>query len=124
MERRSLHALRRSFASNLYARGAEVRIPSKLSGHAGVEIPCNRHIRFFEWEIGGILRQGVGEGTGEGRRAALLRWRTRPPSWSGEEFYRNCGSQSAFCLNISSTISRISRRDNTALVSGSKQMAR
>ena len=41
VEHRGLHALRHSFASNLYARGMEVKIISKLLGHAGVEITCN-----------------------------------------------------------------------------------
>ena len=48
---RGLHALRHSFASNLCARGAEVKIISKLFGHASVEITYNRYIHFFEVEI-------------------------------------------------------------------------
>jgi len=34
VEHRGLHALRHSFASNLYARGVEVKVISKLLGHA------------------------------------------------------------------------------------------
>ncbi len=58
---RGLHALRHSFASNLYARGVEVKILSKLLGHASVEITYNRYIHFFEEEIEDTLRQAVGE---------------------------------------------------------------
>lgn len=59
MEHRGLHALRHSFASNLYARGVEVKIISKLLGHASVEITCNRYIH-FEGDIDDTLRQAVG----------------------------------------------------------------
>ena len=38
VEHRGLHALRHSFASNLYARGVEVKIISKFLWHASVEI--------------------------------------------------------------------------------------
>jgi len=38
VEHRGLHTLRHSFASNLYARGVEVKVISKLLGHASVEI--------------------------------------------------------------------------------------
>ncbi len=60
VEHRGLHALRHSFASNLYARGVEVKIISKLLGHASVEITYNRYIHFFEGEIDNTLRQAVG----------------------------------------------------------------
>ncbi len=46
VEHRGLHALRHSFTSNLYARGVEVKIISKLLSHASVEISCNRYIHF------------------------------------------------------------------------------
>jgi site-specific recombinase XerD len=59
VEHRGLHALRHSFASNLYARGVEVKIISKLLGHASVEITYNRYIHFFEGEIDDTLRQAV-----------------------------------------------------------------
>ncbi len=36
VEHRGLHALRHSFASNLYALGVEVKIISKFLGHAGL----------------------------------------------------------------------------------------
>jgi integrase len=61
VEHRGLHALRHSFASNLYSRGVEVKIISKLLGHASVEITYNRYIHFFEGEIDDTLRQAVGE---------------------------------------------------------------
>ena len=61
VEHRGLHALRHSFASNLYARGVEVKVISKLLGHASVEITYNRYIHFFEGDIGDTLRQAVGE---------------------------------------------------------------
>ncbi len=48
IEHRSLHALQHSFASNLYARGVEEKILSKLLGHASVVIPYNRYFHFFE----------------------------------------------------------------------------
>ncbi len=60
VEHRGLHALRHSFASNLYARGVEVKIISKLLGHASVEITYNRYIHFFEGDIDDTLRQAVG----------------------------------------------------------------
>ena len=60
VEQRGIHALRHSFASNLYARGVEVKIISKLLGHASVEITYNRYIHFFEGEIDDTLRQAVG----------------------------------------------------------------
>ncbi len=60
VERRGLHALRHSFASNLYARGVEVKVISKLLGHASVEITYNRYIHFFEGNIDDTLRQAVG----------------------------------------------------------------
>ena len=60
VEHRGLHALRHSFASNLYARGVEVKIISKLLGHASVEITYNRYIHLFEGEINDTLRQAVG----------------------------------------------------------------
>ena len=60
VEHRGLHALRHSFASNLYARGVEVKIISKLLGHASVEITYNRYIHLFEGEIDDTLRQAVG----------------------------------------------------------------
>jgi TP901 family phage tail tape measure protein len=48
------------FASNLYARSVEVKIISKLPGHASVEITYNRYIHFFEGDIDDTLRQVVG----------------------------------------------------------------
>ena len=48
------------YSSNLYARGVEVKIISKLLGHASVEITYNRYIHFFEGEIDDTLRQAVG----------------------------------------------------------------
>jgi integrase len=60
VEHRGLHALRHSFASNLYARGVDVKVISKLLGHASVEITYNRYIHFFEGDIDDTLRQAVG----------------------------------------------------------------
>ncbi len=60
IEHRGLHALRHSFASNLYARGVEVKVISKLLGHANVEITYNRYIHFFEGDIDDTLRHAVG----------------------------------------------------------------
>jgi len=59
VEHRGLHALRHSFASNLYAQGVEVKIISKLLGHASVEKPYNRYIYFFEGTAGDTLRQAL-----------------------------------------------------------------
>lgn len=42
------------------ARGVEVKIISRLLGHASVEIACNRYIHFFGGDIGDTLRQAVG----------------------------------------------------------------
>ncbi len=60
VEHRGLHALRHSFASNLYSRGVEVKVISNLLGHASVEITYNRYIHFFEGDIDDTLRQAVG----------------------------------------------------------------
>ena len=60
VEKRGIHALRHSYASNLYARGVEVKIISKLLGHASVEITYNQYIHFFEKDIDDTLRQAVG----------------------------------------------------------------
>ena len=60
VEHRGLHALRHSFASNLYAKGVEVKVISRLLGHASVEITYNRYIHFFEGDIDDTLRQAVG----------------------------------------------------------------
>ena len=49
VEHRGLHALRHSFASNLYARGVEVKIILKLLGHASVEITYNRYIHSWRY---------------------------------------------------------------------------
>lgn len=38
----------------------EVKIISKLLGHASLEITCNRYIHFFEGDIDVTLRQTVG----------------------------------------------------------------
>ena len=59
VEHRGLHALRHSFASNLYARDVEIKVISKLLGHANVEITYNRYIHFCEGEIDDALRQAV-----------------------------------------------------------------
>ena len=60
VEHRGLHALRHSFASNLYARGVEVKVISKLLGHASTQITYDRYVHFFEGEIDDTLRQAVG----------------------------------------------------------------
>ena len=61
VEQRGIHALRHSFASNLYAaRGIEVKIISKLLGRASVEITYNRYIHFFEGDIYDRLRLAGG----------------------------------------------------------------
>jgi hypothetical protein len=45
----------------------EVKIISKLPGHASVEITYNRYIHFFEGKIGDTLRQAVGAWVGSYR---------------------------------------------------------
>mgnify|MGYP000864393144 CR=1 FL=1 len=60
VKHRGLHALRHSFASNLYARDVGVKIISKLLGHTSVEITYNRYIHFFEGDIDDTLRQAAG----------------------------------------------------------------
>ena len=60
VEHRGLHALRHSFASNLYARGVEIKVISKLLGHASTQITYDRYVHFFEGEIDDTLRQAVG----------------------------------------------------------------
>ena len=59
VEHRGLHALRHSFASNLYARGVEIKVISKLLGHASTQIPYDRYVHFFEGDIDNTLRQAV-----------------------------------------------------------------
>ena len=61
VEHRGLHALRHSFASNLYARGVEIKVISKLLGHASTQITYDRYVHFFEGDIDDTLRQAVGE---------------------------------------------------------------
>ena len=60
VEHRGLHALRHSFANNLYARGVGVKVISKLLEHASVEITFHRYIYYFEGDIDDTLRQAVG----------------------------------------------------------------
>ena len=60
VEHRGLHALRHSFASNLYARGAEIKVISKLLGHASTQITYDRYVHLFEGDIDDTLRQAVG----------------------------------------------------------------
>ena len=60
VEPRGLHALRHSFASNLYACGMEIKVISKLLGHASTQITYDRYVHFFEGEIDDTLRQAVG----------------------------------------------------------------
>ena len=60
VEHRRLHALRHSFASNLYARGVEVKVISKLLGHASTQITYDRYVHLFEGDIDDTLQQAVG----------------------------------------------------------------
>lgn len=60
VEHRGLHALRLSFASNLYARGVEVKINSKLLGHSSPQITYDRYVHLFEGDIDDTPRQAVG----------------------------------------------------------------
>jgi len=60
VEHRGLHALRHSFASNLYARGVEIKVISKLLGHASTQITYDRYVHLFEGDIDDTLRQAVG----------------------------------------------------------------
>ncbi len=46
VEHRGLHALRHSFASNLYACGVEIKVISKLLGHASTQITYDRYVHF------------------------------------------------------------------------------
>ena len=61
VESRGLHALRHSFASNLYARGVEIKVISKRLGHASTQITYDRYVHLFEGDIDDTLRQAVGE---------------------------------------------------------------
>ena len=60
VEHRGLLALRHSFASNLYARAVEVKIISKLLGHASTQITYDRYVHLFEGDIDDTFRQAVG----------------------------------------------------------------
>ena len=60
VEHSGLHALRHSFASNLYARGSEIRVISKLLGHASTQSSYDRYVHLLEGDIDDTLRQAVG----------------------------------------------------------------
>ena len=60
VEHRGLHALRHSFASNLYARGVEIKLISKLLGHSSTQITYDQYVHLFEGDIDDSLRQAVG----------------------------------------------------------------
>ncbi len=57
------NALRHSFASNLYAQGVEIKVVSKLLGHASTQITYDRYVHLFEDEINDTLRQASGHDT-------------------------------------------------------------
>ena len=59
-EHRGLHALRHSFASNLYARGVSVKVISKLLSHSSTQVTIDRYISLFEGDLDDTLRQAVG----------------------------------------------------------------
>ena len=60
VEHRGLHALRHSFASNLFARGVSVKVISKLLGHSSTQVTIDRYISLFEGDLDDTLRQAVG----------------------------------------------------------------
>ena len=60
VEHRGLHALRHSFASNLFARGVSVKVISKLLGHSSTQVTIDRYVHLFEGDIDDTLRQAVG----------------------------------------------------------------
>jgi integrase len=60
VEHRGLHALRHSFASNLFARGVSVKVISKLLGHSSTQVTIDRYISLFGGDLDDILRQAVG----------------------------------------------------------------
>ena len=60
VEHRGLHALRHSFASNLFARGVSVKVISKLLGHSSTQVTIDRYINLFEGDLDDTLRQAVG----------------------------------------------------------------
>ena len=60
VEHRGLHALRHSFASNLYARGVSVKVISRLLGHSSTQITIDRYVHLFEGDIDETLRRAVG----------------------------------------------------------------
>lgn len=60
VEHRGLHALRHSFASNLFSRGVSVKVISKLLGHSSTQITIDRYVHLFEGDIDDTLRQAVG----------------------------------------------------------------
>jgi site-specific recombinase XerD len=60
VEHRGLHALRHSFASNLFARGISVEVISKLLGHSSAQVAIDRYISLFEGDLDDTLRQAVG----------------------------------------------------------------
>ena len=43
-----IHALRHTFASNLFNKGTDVKIVSKLLGHSSTSITCNIYIHVIE----------------------------------------------------------------------------
>ena len=60
VEHRGLHALRHSFASNLFARGVSVKVISKLLGHSSTQVTIDRYVHLFEGDLDDTLRQAVG----------------------------------------------------------------
>ena len=60
VEHRGMHALRHSFASNLFARGVSVKVISKLLGHSSTQVTIDRYVHLFEGDIDDTLRQAVG----------------------------------------------------------------
>jgi len=45
---------------HLYARGVEIKLISKLSGHSSTQITYDRYVHLFECDIDDTLRQAVG----------------------------------------------------------------
>lgn len=60
VDHRGLHALRHSFASNLYARGVEIKVISKLLGHASTQITYDRYVHLFEGDLDDTLSRRLG----------------------------------------------------------------
>ena len=54
LDRYGIHALRHTFASNLFRKGVDIKIISKLLGHSTVKITYDIYVHLFEEDMGNV----------------------------------------------------------------------